>query len=117
MSTTPSMSTSLPLRALVMREARPAVVEGVAANTEAFARLVGGEPMILPLTDDYAIIFGENGSKRPNVRVIDAGGPGFGMIPGTCFVVRHRDGALSSLDDGDVAALRGWLEARRIGVC
>lgn len=114
---TPSLSTASSLRSIVLREGRPAVVEQVAPNTDAFAHLVGGEPMILPLTDDYAVIFAQDGSPRPNVRVIDAGGPGLGMIPGTCFVLRHHDGSLASLDDGDIAALRGWLEARRIGVC
>lgn len=111
-------ATSTPtLRVLMMREGRPATVETVGATPDAFAKAVQGEPVIMPITDQFSLVLPHGTRARPNLRIIDAGGPGFGMICGSCFVVRQHEDGLASLSDGDVAVLRGFMEARRVGVC
>jgi hypothetical protein len=119
MSTTSSSSSDRPLRALVLREGRPATVESVSSETDEIAKIVGGEPMVLPLNAQYALVFAREGASRPNVRVIDAGsiGAGVGTISGTCVIFGRCLAQLTSLEEGDITPLRGWLEARRVGVC
>ncbi len=110
-----------PVRVLVMREGAPAVVESLPPTGESFASVVGENPLMVGMTSEYSLVLsGEPTAKaRPNLRVIEAGGPGNGLIAGTCFVVKHNgsNGAVVSLDDADIVALRGYIEARRVGAC
>lgn len=108
------------VRALVLREGRPAIVEAIDPTPEGFAALVGGEPLVLPLTDDYLLLLANEAptSARPNLRLIDAGDPGTGLVAGTCVVMKANEiGSLTSLSEGEAAALRGALEGRRVGSC
>lgn len=109
-----------PVRILVMREGAPAVVECIPPTGESFANLVGDKPLMVGMTSDYSLVLsGEPADKaRPNLRVVDAGGPGMGLIAGPCFVIKHAaTGSVVSLDDCDIVALRGYMEARRVGAC
>lgn len=116
----PNESGATPIRALVLREGAPATVEAVTPSSDGFSAVVGNKPMMIGMTSEYSLVLSSepDESARPNLRVVDAGGPGMGLIAGACFVVKHNDsGRVVSLDDGDVVALRGYLEARRVGSC
>ncbi len=108
------------IRALVLREGRPAVVESIDPTEDGFATLVGGDPFVVPLTDDYLLLLCREAAAtaRPNIRLIDSGDPGTGLVAGTVVVMRASEGgSLISLSDAEITALRGALEGRRVGSC
>lgn len=108
------------IRALVLRESLPAVVEGINPSEDGFAALVGGDPFVVPLTDDFLLLLCREApaSARPNLRLIDAGDPGTGLVAGTVVVMKASEsGSLVSLSDAEITALRGALEGRRVGSC
>lgn len=108
------------IRALVLREGRPAVVEAIDPTEDGFAALVGGDPFVVPLTDDYLLLLCREApvQARPNIRLIDSGDPGTGLVAGTVVVMKASDvGSLISLSDAEITALRGALEGRRVGSC
>lgn len=108
------------IRAIVLREGRPAVVESVDTSEDGFAALVGGDPIVVPLTDDYLLLLSREApaTARPNLRLIDSGDHGTGLVAGTVVVMKASEvGSLVSLSDAEITGLRGALEARRVGSC
>lgn len=112
--------TSPAVRVLLLREGRPADVVNVETTTETFAAVVGGEPLLMSINERYSLVLAKHVPKgaRNNLRVTDVGGPANGLVSGDVFVVQHDErGGLVSMDEGSLAAMRGFFEGRRVGAC
>lgn len=108
------------IRVLLLKEGRPASVVNVEATAETFGVVVGGEALMIGMTDRFSLIVSKDtpAKCRGNVRVVDSGSIACGHVAGDVFVVQHDErGALVSMDEGSLAAMRGYLEGRRVGAC
>jgi hypothetical protein len=108
------------VRVLLLREGRPADVVNVETTTETFAAVVGGEPLLMSINSQFSLVLAKSVPKgaRNNVRVVDVGGEANGLVAGDVFVVQHDErGGLMSMDEGSLAAMRGFFEGRRVGTC
>jgi len=111
---------SKPIRVLRLREGRPSDVVNIPPTRETFSAVVGGEPLMLAMTDHYSIVVNKNAGKkaRGNVRVLETNEVACGHLVGTVFVVERDDqGNLISMGEASLTAMRGYLESRRVGAC
>lgn len=108
------------IRVLLFKQGRPASVVNVEPTAETFGVVVGGEPIMLNMTDHFSMIVAKDAPAkgRGNVRVLDVGEPSCGHVAGDVFVVEHDDnGKLVSMGEASITAMRAYLESRRVGAC